>query len=214
MNKHGLSSQPCESTFRQFRSLSTVYWTKFNLTLLEIFHAVGRIELQNDIRYFKIPDVNFARTNFNMPAVAGDLPSNEEIFGIMKASKLEAIRDASNFGMQTPPDGALECKLTPRVPNTKTLSDESMFQSDQLCADIEQLQLQETPESAPNTLRTINSDLNLRDYTDRNVVLSDSSPYTEVKDKSGNAKVVRKSSIVWLLTTSKSNLSSDRLRRV
>lgn len=62
----------------------------------------------------------------------------------------------------------------------------------------------------------------LRDYTDRfsemesesNTLLDEESPFVVVVDGKGNEKVVRKSSICWLLSKDKHKLSSDRLVRV
>lgn len=56
-----MDSQACESSFRKFRSMTSVFWTKINSTLLELFHLVGRVELQNYISSFKIPEVQFPR---------------------------------------------------------------------------------------------------------------------------------------------------------
>lgn len=214
------SSQACESTFRQFRSLSTIFWTKINMTLLEMFNSVGRVELLNDIRFFKIPNVKFARTNMDLSeAVTYDLPSNEEIFETIKMARDEAIRDAATFEMKISPTDILECQLRPAVlqtanPKKKINVTGSPSQNEQLCDDVDRLHLQDSPSSTAQTLTTIRSDLKLRDYTDQNIILNELGPLTQVKDKHGNSKVVRKSSIVWLLETSKNKISSDRLRRV
>lgn len=56
-----LGSQPCESTFRQVRSLSSTYSTVTNLTLLEIMKRMTKIEFQNDIMFNKLPEYSFPR---------------------------------------------------------------------------------------------------------------------------------------------------------
>lgn len=212
------SSQACESTFRQFRSMATIYWTKINMTLLEIFNAVGRVELQNDIRFSKIPDVKFARTNIDMPQqISHDLPLNEEMCETIKLARDEAIKDATNFGMNISSNDTLACQLIPSVsravkPRGNVTAPLSL--NDQLCDDVNRMQLQDSPKPTTHNPTTIRADLKLRDYTDQNIILNELSPFTQVTDKHGNSKVVRKSSIVWLLTTSKNKLSSDRLRCV
>lgn len=210
------SSQACESTFRQFRSLSTIYWTKINMTLLEVFNAVGRVELQNDIRFFKIPDVQFARTNIEdlSQEVCEELPSNKIIFETIEAARCEAIKDAAFFGMEVPLNDTLACQLAPAINNAAVNKNACPDTNEQLCDSVQHLHLRESSNSTTPSLATIDSDLKLRDYTDQGVVLNELGPLTEVKDKSGKSKVVRKSSLVWLLETGKSKLSSDRLRRV
>lgn len=48
-----LGSQPCESIFRQIRSLSSTYSTVTNSSLLEIIQKMAKIELLNDISHIK-----------------------------------------------------------------------------------------------------------------------------------------------------------------
>lgn len=209
------SSQACESTFRQFRSLSTIYWTKINMTLLEVFQAVGRVELQNDIRFFKIPDVEFARTNNDDSSqeVFHDLPSNEVIFETVETARREAIRDAAFFGMDVPLNDTLACQLTPAVINAQN-KNANPDTNEQLCDGVQHLHLSGSSKSITKSLTSIDSNLKLRDYTDQGVVLNELGPLTEVEDKNGKSKVVRKSSLIWLLDSGNSKLSSDRLRRV
>lgn len=65
-----------------------------------------------------------------------------------------------------------------------------------------------------NALSAINGELELRDYSETNMEISETSPFTIVNIKNGSSKIVRKSSICWLLTKNKSYFSSDRLQRV
>lgn len=220
------SSQACESTFRQFRSMTSAYWTKINMSLLEIFNIVGRIELQNDITHFKISEVNFPRTQNKVPKMTvHELPSNEEIFAKIEAARNEAVKVEKTFGIKISPNNNLSCKLPvcEMNLNNNTSFERSVLDTtaanDVLCEQVEQLLLRDESPSEEeqfniNSLAYINSELNLRDYSDQNIVLNNLCPFTEVKDKCGNTKVVRKSSVLWLLTTSRSSLSSDRLQRV
>lgn len=52
------NSQTCEKTFRLLRSMGTVNFTKINFSLYEIFHMIGRVELQHYIAYFELSDDN------------------------------------------------------------------------------------------------------------------------------------------------------------
>lgn len=68
-------------------------------------------------------------------------------------------------------------------------------------------------------ISSITGELDLRDYSADHFVtdndfLNEESIYTVVKDLSGKKKVVRKSTLCWLLMKDKHSLSSDRLSRV
>lgn len=65
-----------------------------------------------------------------------------------------------------------------------------------------------------HALSSISGDVNINAHSATGIDLNEKSPYCVVSDGSGNAKVVRKSSICWLLTSDKHVLSSDRLTRV
>lgn len=58
------ASQPCEESFRQFRSMETVNFTKINFTMLDILHMIGRIELKNEIVYSKLSDLDVKFISF------------------------------------------------------------------------------------------------------------------------------------------------------
>lgn len=54
-------SQPCESTFRQFRSFTSTYSTVVNCNMLEAIHRVKKIQLQNDIIVKSKEEIKFPR---------------------------------------------------------------------------------------------------------------------------------------------------------
>lgn len=62
----------------------------------------------------------------------------------------------------------------------------------------------------------------LKDYSERlpenesesSTCIDEKSPFVAVVDDTGNEKIVRKSSLCWLLSKDKHKLSSDRLVRV
>lgn len=207
-----LSSQQCEATFRMLRSMTSIYWTKINMTLAEVFHKIGRIQLQNDIRYFKIPEVKLPRTNDLLPKmVLLELPSNDEIFATIDEARNTALTEAAKFGMNASSIENLVCKLSEPKPIISKRFD--------LCKTVEALQLQEPSkspiiDSTANNPILVRSELKLRDYSDANVVLNNRGAFAQVKDNLGNVKTVRKSSVLWLLTTTKNSLSSARLLRV
>lgn len=97
------NSQPNEEIFRQFRSMGTINYTKINFTLLELFHLVGRVELQNDIVYIKLADtgVSFPRNKLNRAQLNQyKLPSDADISNIISKAKKAALEAAFKLGMQ------------------------------------------------------------------------------------------------------------------
>lgn len=55
------SSQPCESTFRQLRSMTSTYSTVVNYNMFEVVHRVKKIQLQNDIIVNSKDEIKFPR---------------------------------------------------------------------------------------------------------------------------------------------------------
>lgn len=87
-------SQPCEQTFRQLRSMTTLNWTKVNFTVLELTHMASRIDLQNDIIYSRMKNsgIVFPRIENRtekMPHFA--LPSDEEILTCIQSAKKKRV---------------------------------------------------------------------------------------------------------------------------
>lgn len=212
-----LSSQPCESTFRQFRSMTSIYWTKINSTLLEMFHIVGRIELQNFITHHKIPDVKFPRSQDKIPKMDWhELPSDDQIFHQMRVARDDAINSAKQFDIHFDPEEDMICQLPVCEPRPGEFGENddtfAMEEADILCESIKEINLANDTEEILNHSATC--DFGLRDYTDQNRVIDELCPFTENKDKNGKIKVVRKSSALWSLLNTKSSLSVDRLQRV
>lgn len=213
------SSQPCESTFRQFRSMTSIYWTRINASLRDMFHIVGRIELQNYITHYKIPEVLFPRTKKKLPKMNSyELPTNENIFDQMNVARDDAINMAKRFGIYSSNEDDLTCQLRVCEPEREKLTenDNSLtvadLTADSLGVSIGQISLEHDDEEV---LPAANFELyGLRDYTDQNIVVDKLCPFTKITGTNGQSKVVRKSSVLWALTNSKYGLSTDRLQRV
>lgn len=62
------------------------------------------------------------------------------------------------------------------------------------------------------TIISLTGELMLKDYSA--LELSKKIPFTEIQDSTGNKKVVRKSTLLWLLVSNPGRLSSDRVERV
>lgn len=112
------NSQPCEETFRVFRSMGTMNYTKINFTLLELFHLVGRVELQNDLVHIKLAsqNISFPRNKISKTKLNQfKLPSDAEITKIIRDAKEMAIKDATKFGMKTNDIEECEINCTPQA---------------------------------------------------------------------------------------------------
>lgn len=98
------SSQPCESAFRQFRAMGTVNYTKINFTILELLHMIGRLEVQNDLLYTKLPslDIQLPRLESKEASLRNKiyaLPADEDIERCLERAKRSSINDALKFGI-------------------------------------------------------------------------------------------------------------------
>lgn len=194
------TSQTCEKTFRQMRSMTSINWTRINFSLLELFHIASRIELINEIVHYKLNGKNvvFPRTQQNnlKSNPSFPLPTDDEIQNILHQAQQEALADASKLGMYLELSDIIQCPLI-RVP-LKELDNVKQNVSD------------ERP-VAKESIFTCNS---LRDYTRDDIQLDGDSKFIQVFNDDGTSKCVLKSSVLWLLTQSQEKLSKDRLSRV
>lgn len=196
-------SQTCEATFRMFRSMTSLNWTKINFNLLELLHMIGRLELQNEIAYNKLSEeVIFPRikTRRNKCKVY-ELPSNEEIKKTLLKAQTMALKDASMFGMEISANDICRCEIRKGslVESKKKDTNNESGSDDDEVEPIGESVLQYK---------------NFQDYSQPNKQFDENSKFIEVHEKDGSVKTVLKSSIVWYLSNSKKTLSADRLRRV
>lgn len=194
------NSQPCEETFRKLRSMGTINYTKINFTLLEVIHLIGRIDLMNEIMYFKLgdSDVFFPRNPVKKSNYSIDkLPSNHEIEETISKALIVAMNDAKRFGINIHQNDILNCPLEdiplnekPENHNSDTFVDLGIASSSK-----------------------INECENLKDYSKGHEILDEKSSFVSVVGSRGG-KTVRKSSFMNNLSKDKGKLSSDRTRRV
>lgn len=107
------SSQPCESTFRQLRSMSSTYSTVVNTSMLEIMNRIKKIQLQGEITFSKnLKDVNFPRLKKELKIKTYDeLPSNDEIIDIITKAKFDAAVELKYVEIDVS-DGEIQfCKI-------------------------------------------------------------------------------------------------------
>lgn len=214
------NSQTCEQAFRQFRSMTTMNWTKINFSVLELTHMISRLELQNEIVHFKL-----ANTGIEFPRIAKTtekfeiyaFPLDHEIKNVIKTAKNDALLEAHKFGINIHSNQITRCELRnvsceyDEIDLDDTQSDTDDFEAGDVFVDPFAFDNDEE-EMLSGILR---QNLCLKDYTEYDPDIDENSRFTKVTDKNGDSKIVRKSSVVWLLSNSnKENLSRDRLQRV
>lgn len=196
------NSQPCEATFRKMRSMGTINYTKINFTLLELIHLIGRIELMNDIMYFKLVDndVCFPRDPVKKPNENKfKLPNDDEIKNTLQRASIAAIIDAKKFGIHVTADEIAECKL-------KDVDIDMITDDDNI--NYENLDLGIASDENDYLLQHHN----LKDYPHHSRDDANSS-FVNIAGNAG-VKTVRKTSLMWNLSSSKERISSDRVSRV
>lgn len=215
---HLFSSQPCESTFRQMRSLGTQNFTKINFSLYELLHMVSRIELMNTIKNSNDEQILFPEKKIETKTF--ELPSNFEIITAIKAAKKDALESAKDFGIVlTNADIAL-CELKPanihkeakRLYDEDASDDDTDDESDDDEACDEDLTW-EIDGSSSSDDGLDEGDQNNPDLVTDTGLDTGFSKFVQI-EINGKKMDIRKSRLIWMLTDKKDKLSADRSIRV
>lgn len=204
-------SQACERAFRQFRSMGTPNFNKINFCLYELFHMVKRLEVQNDIMYTKLANVNVKFPKLEKSkkqTTIYPLPTEEEIEDCLSRAKRFAINDAEMFRMFIDYNSIDTCVISiPRCfYKNMQLDDESANDSEDE-SDIDF-------DTGDNTMDE-NEVISREIEDDNDLVEDENRAYVTVTDPvTGKKKIIRKSTYVWSISEGKSKISSDRLIRV
>lgn len=197
---HLFSSQPCESLFRQVRSMTTTHSTVVNFSVKEMLDKINRIQLQSNITSDLSAAFVFPRSskhNKNHPVFK--LPSTFEIYMTMEASKKQACTDAIELGLIDSSifQPQIPCSIRPIFVEPKPKDKKTMNQ----CKMLDLVKFKR---------------IVLKNYVTKfqNVVVDETSPYVEIPKVSKQRIVLKKTSLCWLLRGDYSKLSSDRLERV
>lgn len=211
-------SQPCERTFRQMRSMSTINWTKINFNLLELLHLIARVEIQNDIIYDKLANIiDFPRVKKLRLTIAKnyhELPTIQEVMNTIQDALNASLQCASNFGMTSELLNIIKCPLHNPIAARKNTAKNT--------ANINHEEGDEASDEEYLDTIAHRENINLRSFDIDSLgasigddgILNEESKYIQLYEPDGSTKIVLKSSIVWLLTESTKKLSSDRIKRV
>lgn len=196
------SSQQCESTFRQLRSLTSAYSTVTNCTVKEALSRINKIQFQNEIIHLTSPNFFFPRqANQNDATNIHKLPSQKEICDVILKCKSEAINTALKFNL-----------LSSKTNSTKATS-----------CQIKQCVLKQNKRNniTPNEKHSIKNltisdfkNIALKNYAEQKIdTIIETSPFIEFVFGSKRI-VIKKTSFCWLLREDVRKLSNDRLLRV
>lgn len=216
---HLMSSQPCESFFRDFRSFSTLGSTVTNTSILGMMQRCERMALMNEISRITLTNHTFttdskrSREIYYNSNISGyknttRLPTRNEIFKEIELAKQAAIKDAAELGIEVEmldPEQPFDfkCEIT-RVIRAKQLSPPVIA----------------VPRVNGTRLQHMKA-VHLKDYPNvaTRANFNEESPYVMVDDVnldgSGERRIcVKKADFVNLYSERCPKLSSDRLLRV
>lgn len=198
---HEFSSQPCESTFRQLRSMGTANYTKINFNLYELVHIIARLELINKIAYSN-EEIIFPRVQSkNQLSVEQKsiLPTDQQIADTMNNALQDALQTIAQFGINLTESDVISV-------HDKLLTDKINENLDDYSA------LHSSSESDLSDLATSLETI-LQADTEANVEIN-AGTFVDVIDSDGSTKKIKKSTFIWMHSKSNEKLSSDRSQRV
>lgn len=132
---HLMTSQPCESTFRAIRSISSTYSTQVNASMLEIMHRLKRIQLQGDIASTDdMKEIHFPNLNnrseiqncSSTPITQQKLPQNSEIIQTINQAREDSGSELSSIGIHLN-DEELQFKCMIRFEKDEILDDDDFY---------------------------------------------------------------------------------------
>lgn len=199
-------SQTCEKSFRQLRSMGTVNFTRINFSLYDILHMIRRTEVQNDIAYFKLTEdkVTFPLSHKrSQKTEIHDLPSDAEINETLINAKEAAMEDALALGMHS--DDIDEYEFKSHLHST--MNDDSDDGEEFENGDV-------FDEQIGDNFANIDAAIAPEDEALNTECIGPQSSLVSVVDEHGKEVIIRKSTLIWMLTEPGIGLSKDRLQRV
>lgn len=174
-------SQPCEKTFRAFRSLTTAYSTITNCTVMEALSRLSKINFQDEITHATSPAFVYPRIDKKIELKSIEpLPTPYEIYNETIFAKKCATATAIKLGLisRNADDSYFKCHLKPHSSNIQ-----------------KKLNKPVNRKRSQNT--TKGSKFNVPDL--KNIKLKESSIYAEMENATGTKNVFKKSALCWLL---------------
>ncbi|KAE8739183.1 hypothetical protein FOCC_FOCC015324 [Frankliniella occidentalis] len=204
-------SQPCESSFRELRSMTSTHSTIVNVSVLEFQHRVRRIDFVTESKKCQ----GYSELFFASYAVAF-LPGDTEIEKNISDAFKSAVDILTIFGIcirnVNLPVASLPIIALPDlgVDDDNLSESETEFNSDE--SNLSPCEPGVSDEIFDSNMEEQNEDLQL--VEEDLIMLSPNSLYVLVKDGDGNCCSITKQSLLLLLSNGDTKLSSDRLLRV
>lgn len=208
------SSQPCESFYRQLRSLTTISSTVVNFDTKGILDRISRIHLLNEISNDKDSGFIYPKAlnsvKFSSPPNYDEFPSDSDIIDTIKQCKEEALILATEIGLIRK---RIKLKdsfcVSPVLPYEYIASKAKKMKNRPLSDKHDE------NSDVFHALYTKTITASLKNYASKfgAIGIPETSSYVEIQ---GNKKrlVFKKISICWLLGKNSNKCSNDRVFRV
>ncbi|KAK3920118.1 E3 SUMO-protein ligase ZBED1 [Frankliniella fusca] len=220
------SSQACESFFRLARSMTSTQSTVINFSMKEFLCRVRRVDMLHYIISKLSKKLDFPRDKrkkleglLTEEQLQGTyLPDDKEILAIIKEAKKDALKSLDMCGIKFSENTSMS-SIRNYLHNTENFVDDydidgvvsgnylSNFDEDDIPLDM----LAAFP--SPNDVSSLHF-TNNSEASGSEIIFSPDSMYVAVPKSNGGFTRMRKSTFCWLLVTTGSKLSSDRLLRV
>ncbi|KAK3909723.1 Aspartic protease SNP2 [Frankliniella fusca] len=213
------TSQPCEEIFRKLRSISTFSSSITTFSLLDVQHKVRRLDILSELQvmlenFCNVPRAKKASKKQEETLSNFILPEDFEIEQTVEASYGQAAKVCKKLGLRVPsraPTCALNLEDHVDEDDEDDLVIEIDGRTDTFPLEPEDQVTDDTSDVLEDLcVSTVSIELNTFD----DVNLTPTCPFVKVCDGSGHTRIIRKSSLVWLLSSGDTKLSSDRLHRV
>lgn len=208
------SSQPCESFYRQLRSLTTISSTVVNCDTKGILDRISRIHLLNEISNGNDSGFIYPKAlnsfKFSPPPNSDSFPSDSEIINTIKQCKKDALVLAMKSGLikktLKSKDSLCVCPVVPyeyKIPKAEKKKKNVYSETHDENSDVFQLLYMKTITAS---LKNFANKFEAKD-------IPETSSYVEIEGKKSRL-VFKKTSICWLLGKNSYKCSSDRMIRV
>lgn len=154
---------------------------------------IGRLEVQNELLYIKLFALNIPLPKLQSKEISAKtkkyaMPSDDDIFQILERAKRAAIDDAINFGMHC---NACDihtieipiARLNINIGSDYDETDDDDDHNSQFTCNFQEEDID--PNIEPST---------------KDLIVNNGKGYTTITDHNGEEKLVRKSTIVWLMS--------------